>query len=61
MSNKLINPIETGDGVLIECYDFSKAVPYPDSFSLSVYSKELIIGYKNINDNQSWYYIISTF
>ena len=35
------NLSETGDGVLIECYDFSKAVPYPDSFALSVYSKEL--------------------
>ena len=30
-----------GAGVLIECYDFSKAVTYPDTFALSINSKEL--------------------
>ncbi len=30
-----------GNVVLIECYDFSEQVSYPDSFKISLYSKEL--------------------
>ena len=30
-----------GNVILIECYDFSEQVSYPDSFKISVYSKEL--------------------
>ena len=30
-----------GNVVLIECYDFSEQVSYPDSFMISAYSKEL--------------------
>lgn len=33
--------LNSGGVVLIECYDFSNAVPYKDSFTLSLYSDEL--------------------
>ena len=33
--------LNNGGVALIECYNFSNAVSYPDSFALSLYSKEL--------------------
>ena len=33
--------LNKGGAALIECYDFSNAVPYEDSFALSLYSDEL--------------------